>query len=257
MLDQKSVLSKEIAEKAVMNFVPPKIETKTPQAAIQYLENKRMGSDFTMSDPIRLQTGVGEIEQASIELRIENLVLDRLKEIQESAHQHAFGLGLEEGRKQAYQAHSEEIKQSLVKFENLIRKISDMKTEILKFNESSMIDLIFQVGKSLALKELQFDREAILSLVRRAVEDNISEERITIHLSKEQFDFLEALRKEEKLEFGFLNKVGLEINSKIQTGGCLIETNYGEIDATIEQRLGKLWSEFSELKPTSKDKISA
>ena len=257
MLDQKCVLPKEIADKSVMNFVPPKIELNTPQVAIQYLENKRVGSDFTMSDPIRLQTGIDKIEEASLESRVENLVLDRLKEIQESAHEQAFALGLEEGRIKAFQAHSEEIKKALSDFELLVKKMSEMKNEILKFNESSMIDLIFQVGKSLALKELQADRDAILNLIRRAVEENSSDEKITIHLSQEQFDFIETLKKGDKRDFTFLKKVVFEANSTIQNGGCIIETNYGEIDATIEQRVLKLWTEFTEMKPSSRDKISA
>lgn len=257
MLDQKSVLPKEVAEKSVMNFVPPKLELRTPQAALQYLENKKMGSDFVMSDPIRVQTGIDKIEETTQESRVENLVLERLKEIQESAHEQAFALGLEEGRLKAFETHSEEIQKALGEFEALVSKISTMKLEILKHNESSMIELVFQIGKSLALKELENDREAILNLLRKAVEENSNDEKILIHLSQEQFDFLETLKKEGKRDFAYLKKMVFEVNPAVQNGGCIIETNYGEVDATIEQRVNKLWNEFIEMKPQSKDKISA
>ncbi len=257
MLDHKSVLPKEVAEKSVLNYAPPKLELKTPQAALQYLENKSNGSDFVMSDPIRVQTGVDKIEEGNLEAKIENLVLERLKEIQESAHQQAFALGLEEGRTKAFQEHSDLIQKSLEEFETLISKISNMKNEIMKFNESSMIELVFQVGKSLALKELKQDRDAILSLIRKAVDENNNDEKIMIHLSQEQFDFIETLKKEGNRDFAYLKKVIFESSPHVQTGGCVIETNYGEVDATIEQRVTKLWNELVEAKPQSKDKISA
>lgn len=257
MLDQKSVLPKFFADKSVLNYVPPRIELKTPQAAMDYLETKVQGSDFVMSDPIRVQTGVDKIEEVNLEAKIEILVLERLKEIQESAHQQAFALGLEEGRNQAFQEHSTEIQKSLGEFETLLTKISQMKLEILKHNESSMIDLIFQVGKRLALKELQEDREAIITLIQKAVDENSNDERILIHLSQEQFDFIETLKKEGKRDFAFLKKLIFEADPNIKTGGCIIETNYGEVDATIDQRINKLWIELVEARPQSKDKISA
>ena len=61
-----------------------------------YLEKKKeKGSDFRMSDVIKVQTGIQKIETHMSEEDIENRVLARLKEVQETAFQEAYQLGLD------------------------------------------------------------------------------------------------------------------------------------------------------------------
>jgi hypothetical protein len=71
----KSVLKKNQAERAVLDYVPQKFELGTPQQALEYLEYKRsQGADFKMSDATRIQTGVAGIEQVTVEQRKRKLI---------------------------------------------------------------------------------------------------------------------------------------------------------------------------------------
>jgi flagellar assembly protein FliH len=47
-----------------------------------------------------------------------------------------------------------------------------------------------------------------------------------------------------------------EPNEEVVDGGCIVETNYGEVDARIEQRVAQLWSVVSEIIPKVKDRIA-
>ncbi|MGL1138590.1 FliH/SctL family protein, partial [Vibrio parahaemolyticus] len=75
----------------------------------------------------------------------------------------------------------------------------------------------------------------------KAVELASEEENVLVQMNPEQVEFIELLRQQTNREFEFLKKLRLEPNASIKAGGCVVETNYGEVDARIETRLQQLW----------------
>jgi flagellar assembly protein FliH len=251
----RSVLKKKEAETQVLEYNPITFQLGTPQEALNYLEAKKLGADFRLSDVVRHQTGIEEIEQQNDEQRVEDRALEKLKEIQESAYLEGKKLGLDEGRKQAFEAHGKEISERLAEMQKLTYELSNMKKEILNFNEAHIIQLLFHFSSKLAQTHLEYDSEPLLNTIKSALELAHGEEKITIHVSEKQIQFLEKLKSENKVEFDYLDKVKLTSNSNISPGGCIVETNYGEVDAQIEQRINQLWAHLKEHMPKVKDKI--
>ena len=81
------------------------------------------------------------------------------------------------------------------------------------------------------------------------------EEEIRVQVPQSQFDFISALKNETGREFEFLKKIKFEGNSEIRAGGCLVETNFGEVDARVEQRIASLWETLKENLPRIKTKL--
>lgn len=242
----------------ILEYVPKKFETGVSDQALGYLDTrKRMENDFRMAETIRIQTGVNKIEELSVADAVEQKTLDKLKEVQESAYQEAYSLGLEEGRKEALQKTSEEIDQNLQIFAHLVANIENLKSELIKHNETHIVKLLLHMAQRLASHEVQVNQEAIVDIMRQAILSAQAEEEITVQVSVSQFDFLETLKKETKRELEFLKKVKLVPNETINPGGCIIETNYGVIDARFEERVSKLWQNFSENLYKVKPKIGA
>lgn len=252
----KSVLVKEIAEKTVLDFVPMRFDLGTPEQALDYLAEKKRGSDFRMNEAIRIQTGVDLVEQSSEEEKVEAAALEKLKEIQEGAYQEAYQLGLEEGRKEAFAKVSVEIAERMETMDQLLNTIKELKKDMTNFNESHLLQLTFQMAARLAKAELESNNPAMVEILRDAVGLAQDEENITVRVSQEQFDFLEELKKETGREFEFIKKIKFEPSTDISPGGCIVETNYGEVDARIEQRIQQLWSVLSENMPKVKDRIA-
>jgi|SRR6185312_12548643 len=252
----KTVLKSDIAKEKVLDFAPPKFDLGTPLAALNYLEHKK-GSDFRMSDAIRLQTGVEEMEASGIEEQIENRVLERLKEVQEVAYQEAYQLGLDEGRKEAFKKSSEQIDRRVKAFDLLTNSITNLKKDLIQFNETHLLKLAFHMASRLAHSEIKANPDLIVEVMRKAVEHAQIEEEIKIQVNPAQYDFWESLKKETGREFEFLKKVNFVPVDGISEGGCILETNYGEIDARFEERVNKLWETIAENLYRVKDKVSA
>lgn len=254
----KAILKADVVPKKVLEYVPPKFDLGTSEQAQSYLEGRRaQRNDFRMSDVIRVQTGVQKVEASNVEEDVEKKVLERLKEVQETAYQEAYQLGLDEGKHEAYQRTSEEIKMRLESFENLLNAISNLKKDLISNNETHLVQLAFHMAKRLAYRTVELDPTMITDVIRDAVEKAQAEEEVVVQVSPQQIEFLETLKAETGRELEFMNNLKLEPVEGLAPGGCVIHTNYGEIDARMEGRVEKLWEGVKESLHRVKDKVSS
>jgi flagellar assembly protein FliH len=253
----KAVLKSDLAPKKVLEYTPPKFELGTNEQAKAYLDSRRANaSNFRMSDVIRVQTGVQKVEASNVEETVEQKVLERLKQVQESAYQEAYQLGLDEGKHEAFQQATNVINERLSQMDELLSSIRHLKKHLIDNNETHLVQLAFHMAKRLAHKEVEADPKVVTDVIRDAIEKAQVDEEVVVQVAPSQLEFLEKLKSETAREFEFLKYVKLEPVEGITPGGCVIETNYGEIDARFEERVDKLWESISESLHRVKDKIS-
>ena len=253
----KTILKKAQANEQVLEYNPITFQLGTPSQALNYLESKKHGSDFRLSEVVRQQTGVEELELQSDEQRVEDRALEKLKTIQEGAYAEGYKLGQDEGQKKAFETYSKEITLRLSEMKTLIDAFGNMKKELVSHNEAHIIQLLFHLSSKLAQAQLEFDTTPLLNTIKSALDLAQEEENVVIHVSNQQIEFLEKLKSEGKVEFDFLEKVKLVGNDKISPGGCIVETNYGEVDAQIEQRVEQLWTHLKDNMPRVKTKLES
>lgn len=251
----KNILPKKTADHTVLDFIPQKFDLGTPESAAKYLREKKHGSDFEMNEAVREQTGVDQIEAQKEVERIEELAIDKFKDIQEAAYREAYALGLQEGRNTAFDKYSANITENIESLESLLSSLETIKSETLAANESHLIKLMFYMASRLAMKELKSDNTILTEVIRNAVSLSQDEESILVQISDTQLDFLESVKKQTGREFDFLKKIKFEPNPEITPGGCIVTTNFGEVDAQIEQKVNQLWETLIELVPRVKDEM--
>ena len=244
------------ADISILNYVPKQIEYGTPEAAVDYLREKEKGSDFVMNNVLRQTTGVDAIEKLSEETKIENKVLEKLTLIQAEAYQKAFDLGLEEGLKKALTEKTNDINHNLDELEKLMLKLINLKEEMAKQNESHLIQLVYEIARRIAFDHIEENPEVVISVIKNAIEIAQANEDITVLVSGTQVDFLEKMKLQTGREFEFLKKIKFQVSDQVTSGSCIIETNFGVVDARIEERVNKLWTELKQALPRVKSPIS-
>ena len=252
------IWSNSAEPQTVLEYTPRKFDLGVPEAAMDYFENsKQPGADFRMADAIRVHTGLKNIEAASVTETAENIALDKLKEIQEKAYQEAYNLGLEEGKREGFTLASKEIDSRLQNLSDLISSIANLKQELFSQNEGHVVKLAYHMASRIAHKEVETSNEVVVEVLRKAIEMAQLDEDVVVQVSPMQLEFLETLQKEAGRDLEFLKQIKLVGVDEVNIGGCVIETNYGEIDARIEERINKLWSELGDSIPRVKAKITA
>lgn len=260
---EKSTVLKKDADRglnsdvSVLTYVPKQFDFGTPEAALNYLREKsQKGSDFVLSDVLRETTGVDEIEKLSEEQKIEHKVLERLAGIQEEAYEKAYQLGLDDGAAKALKEKMGDINHHLDELETMMGHLSTIKEEMVKQTESHIIQLVYQIATRIAFDHIEEKPEMVMSVIKNAIEMSQAEEEVTVLVSEAQVDFLEKMKTQAGREFEFLKKVKLQVSDQVGTGGCIVETNYGVVDARIEERVNKLWTELKQALPRVKSPIT-
>lgn len=243
------------AEVTVLNYTPKQFDFGTPESALEYLNEKEQGSDFIMSDVLRTTTGVEEIERLSEEKKIEEKVLGKISQLQEEAYQKAYELGFEEGNKKAIEDKSAELENKFQELEALISSLNQIKEEMIYQNEAHMIKMIYEIASRLAFDHVNEHQEVILKIIKKSIEQAQAEENVNVLVSNKQLEFLEKIKQTENRENEFLKKVKFIGADTVSIGSCVVETNYGVIDARIEERISKLWSELKQAVPKVKSPI--
>jgi flagellar assembly protein FliH len=253
---QRGIIKAKLAFREVLRFEPQKLTSATPENMSVLVDAQDHNEDFQIADVVRNFTGLAEIEVQRIESEIEKRALEELKSVQEQAYSEAFELGMSEGRRQSYIASSEEIEKKLGDLERLVVSIRDSKIHFLNSNENQLIKMVYFLATKIALFEIsQNTQEAIQAVLKECVSSAHSEEAIKVIVAPDQIDFLETLQKERKRDLEFLKKVEFSPQEGIVPGGCIITTNYSEVDARLEQRVAKLWEEVRDSIPPLKDKV--
>lgn len=245
----------EHADVTVLNYTPKQFNFGTPGSAIEYLRNKEEGSDFVMSDVLRTTTGVEEIERLSEEQKIEEKVLDKISLLQQDAYQKAYDLGFLEGSQKAIEDKSDELNLKSLEIDQLLASINQIKEEMIHQNEAHMIRMIYQIASKLAFDHVNENQEVVLNVIKKSIEEAQADEHVNVLVANEQLEFLEKIKQAEKRENEFLKKVKFVGSETVSVGSCIVETNYGVIDARIEERISKLWAEFKQAIPKVKSPI--
>jgi len=242
-------------EVTILSYTPKQFNFGTPEAAMDYLKEKELGSDFVMSDVLRTTTGVEEIERLSEEQQIEQKVLDKISLLQEDAYKMAYDLGFEEGTKKAIEDKTAELEQKVEELGALTATLTKIKEEMVYQNEAHIVRMIYEIASRLAFDHVSEKQDVVLLLIKKAIEEAQAEENVNVRVSTSQLEFLEHIKQSSGREYEFLKKVKFEGVENISVGSCIVETNYGVIDARIEERVNKLWSELKQAMPKVKSPI--
>ena len=252
------VVKKEQAEEVAVTYKPRPFPFRFSKPAVdfvQYQQEKGAETTFRIDRIVAQQTGIAELEKLSIEERIDREALTRLQEIKEQSYQQAYQLGLQEGRDKAYKETMAELSTRMGDLNGLIQSIKQLKSTLINFNEGHIVRLVFYMAKRIALDHIESTDGVVMKALTQAVEEAQIEEKMTVQVSPNDFQFIQKSLESFEKEFEFIKAAKFESAADVTPGGCRIVTNYGEIDATVEQRIERLWGTIAEKLPKTESRI--
>jgi flagellar assembly protein FliH len=169
---------------------------------------------------------------------------DALKESKEKAsliEQEGYEKGFVQGEIDGLEFGKKEAVKVVENIESLLNGFSQIRTEIIKGYEKEILELIFSITERIINYKINSDetivRETALKALRLAPEKG----NIILRVNPEDFDYIEKVKPDFFTEFKELKSIKIVSDSSIGRGGCLLETQYGEVDARITIQLEKIF----------------
>ncbi|MDI3518096.1 MAG: flagellar assembly protein FliH [Caldanaerobacter sp.] len=175
-----------------------------------------------------------------------------LKEAEERAHEieEKYRIkGYEEGYRAGYE---EGYKKGEEKAQALIEEARALKEEILeekkrlyKEAESDMINVILEAVEKIVGKHVEEDKDLILSLIKKGMENYNAFDKVTVRVSEE--DYEHCVKNKDKIlkDVEFLDEINIVKDLSLRKGDCIIETNSGVINSGVTTQLKTLKSLFA------------
>jgi len=125
------------------------------------------------------------------------------------------------------------------------KKMKQFEVELQKL----VLPIALRAAKKVVAGELKLRPEIIVDIVMKTLKPITQNKTIRILVSKEDRPIIEAKRKELKQILDHVQILAIEEREDIESGGCIIETETGIINATLENQWRALEAAFETFKP--------
>ena len=151
-------------------------------------------------------------------------------------YDNGFKKGYEDGVVKGEKEAKKELEKLRENYMETIKKIEKLRENIYKDAESDMVSIVKEAIKKVISANINNSEEFILNVLKDTINDNIESKKLVIKVSPEDYQYLTDSK--EELEKNFPGReINLVKDSSITRGGCIIETDFGETDSTVETKL--------------------
>ncbi len=118
------------------------------------------------------------------------------------------------------------------------------KNEIYSEAEEQILRLVLDISKKVIGQELTQNNEVIISIIRLALEKCAYKSKLMLRVSAEDFEFVESNKEVIIRLTEGLNDLEVIKDISLSKGGCIIETQAGEINSSAEVQFRELEKAF-------------
>ncbi|HID97442.1 MAG TPA: hypothetical protein EYP57_04535 [Thermodesulfobacteriaceae bacterium] len=168
-------------------------------------------------------------------LRKAEAVLEEAKHKSAEIESEAYTQGFAQGRKDGEELGRRQYEATAQRLEKIIQSMQEQGRAILNRHETQLVLVAMEVARKVVQKEIATDKACIIHCIRSAMEQIIECSHIRIHVHPKDAEMLSELPGD-----GIPNNRNhsheIVSDAKITPGGCLIETDFGLVDATMESK---------------------
>jgi flagellar assembly protein FliH len=157
--------------------------------------------------------------------------------------------GKKEGKDEGYAEGKAEVDRLIERTQVVLERAQDKRGEILSDTEKEIINLVLLISRKVIKVLSENQRDIIISNVIEALRKVRAKGNVIIKVNLLDLQ----LATEHKQDFIRLmegvKSVQVVEDSSVDSGGCIIETDFGEIDARIASQLAELENRILEISP--------
>ena len=225
------------------------IQSPTMRRGFTYdSENAR---NFDQSNVNKAKLGVKELLKDALD-KAKRQAID----IKAHAQKEGYDAGYAEGFKKGENAAREEFKPFLETVEELISDLTRFRRNMYDKGEREMVEMVVGLAKKVIHFEFSTRDDAVQEMIRLAVQSVLDRESMVIKINPTDKEYAESFRPELHHLFSEIKNITFEAHSGVERGGCVVETNFGVVDARID-KLGEQMDRILNLAPPTPEELVA
>ncbi|GAB1483851.1 flagellar assembly protein FliH [Treponema sp.] len=157
--------------------------------------------------------------------------------------------GYEAGREAGYAEGQAEVERLIERLHTVLERAQDKRTEILAESEQQIVDLVLLISRKVVKIISENQRNVVVSNVVQALRKVKGRGDVTIRVNVEDLKLTTEHTKDFIRLIEGVKNLSVVEDSSVDRGGCIIETEFGEVDARISSQLAELEQKILEISP--------
>ena len=163
-----------------------------------------------------------------------------IDEIKESA----FQKGFLEGKKVGFESGAKKADAVIDSLSRILDQLKDIRAGIHQELEQEVTHLALSIAKKIVCHEIKTTRETVVCVAREALARIDNPGSVKIKLNPDDLQFINDTQSQFTRFLQNFDQIHFEAEDAIQSGGCLIETDRGDIDARIDKQFEAIEEAF-------------
>ncbi|HEX8250057.1 MAG TPA: type III secretion system stator protein SctL [Pyrinomonadaceae bacterium] len=133
-------------------------------------------------------------------------------------------------------AYREGMEKSLTEFEQNLLEALEIRERVWRETERDLLRLAVRLAEKIIGREIKIDKKTLTEMVAAALQNARQQEKLTVRVNPSDLSLIEEER-EKFLPSGRARFIDFVADPRVASGGCLIESEVGTIDARLETQL--------------------
>ncbi|MFH0803336.1 MAG: FliH/SctL family protein [bacterium] len=169
--------------------------------------------------------------------------------VQKQAARDGFSQGKEEGFRAAY----EEVASLIQEARKVLQEAVNHQERILANSEPEIARLAIKIAERILGVEVKTNPETVLGIIQAALKRIRDREQVTIRVNQEDYEKVKAHKDTYTRLVDGVKTMDIAPDPRVERGGCIIETNLGNVDARISTQLAALEIAFKGVEKSDSD----
>lgn len=157
--------------------------------------------------------------------------------------------GFEKGHEDGYQNGVAEVDRLVERMHKILEAVMQRRDEILQDTESQIVELIILMSRKVIKIISENQKNVIMANTLAALKKVRTRGIVTLRVNLEDVKLTSAHVKEFIQHVENVQGINILEDSSVEKGGCIVETDFGSIDARISSQLTELENKILEISP--------
>lgn len=161
----------------------------------------------------------------------------------------AYNEGYNAGHEAGFASGKPEVERLVEQLHHIIDRTLEKRAEIIEESETQLINLVLMITKKVVKVISENQKNVVINNVIQALRKLKSRGEVLIKVNLEDVELTTDHVKDFMRMVDNVQSVTVVEDSTVDKGGCIIETDFGEIDARISSQLQEIEEKIIELAP--------
>lgn len=165
--------------------------------------------------------------------------------IQSDAKNEGFKIGREEG----YKVGEEEVNRLIDRSHKILEAVMSRREEILNETEQQIVELVLLMTRKVIKIISENQRQVVVANILQALKKVRGRGEVTLRVNLQDVNLSTQHIQDFIKQVENIKGITVIEDSSVDKGGCIVETDFGAIDARISSQLSELESKILEISP--------